>query len=123
MKIVHWEYNSELDESENTGEPKLAIGATRNIHDNRPTGVYFRWTYFLQNNATTYLHCVAEDSYKINDLKDFSLLDLKMLLYNSFENFKAIFLERLDIIDVHVSPPIFEIHDETLQSFLNELQN
>ena len=122
MKIIHWEYNPEFDQLQNIGQPKLAAGVTRNRETNNPTGVYFRWTYILQNDTNIYLHCVAEDSYKINDFQDFSMFDLKLLLSKSFENFKVVFLERLDIIGVQVSAPTFQINDSMLQPLLQELK-
>gem|GEM_PF-5958076 len=123
MKIIHWEYNEDLAKNENEGTPKLTAGAMRNRDTNKPTGVYFRWTYLLANDNDVYLHCVGEDSYKINSISELTLEDIKLILYKSFDNFRNVFCERLDIIDLEVPAPVFKIDNELLQPLLNEIRS
>jgi hypothetical protein len=123
MKIIHWEYNEDLAENENEGTPKLVAGAVRNRDTNKPTGVYFRWTYLLANNSDVYLHCVGEDSYKIANISEFTLEDIKLILCQSFDNFRNVFCKRLDIIGLEVPAPVFKIDDELLAPLLNEIKS
>lgn len=123
MKIIHWEYNEDQFALGGTGTPKVAAGCMRNIETNVPTGIWFRWTYLLQNGNNVSIHCVGQDSYKINDIPSYSKDELGLLMCKSFENFKEVFFERLELLDIKVDSPSFEITDELLMPLFQELKN
>ena len=122
MKIIHWEYNNELIGLENKSEPTIKIGLLRNIDTDKPTGVYFRWTYLLERGNEIFLHFVSEDSYKIHNIPDFTLADFGLLFYKSGENFKRVFKERMDLIDLSVPIMMTPIPDDSWNKVLEELK-
>src|SRR6266545_4105212 len=100
MKIVHWEYNEDLLGKEDSASPKMLAGLMKNNDTDITSGVWFRWTYLLEKGNDAFLHCVGEDKYKLHDIAGFTLQDLTMLVYKSFENFQRVFKERLDLINI-----------------------
>ena len=121
MKIVHWEYNEDLIGQEDNAKPTLRAGVTRNSDTDKPTGVYFIWTYLLQKGTQVCLHCVCQDSYRTVDTPNVTISELKLLLYNSILNFKEVFLERLDLLNLSVATPEYPIDDNDLKKVLEEL--
>ncbi len=121
MKIIHWEYNENLIGQENNAKPEMRIGLTHDSETDKPTGVYFNWKYLLQKGNQVCLHSVCQDSYRTVDTPNLTLSELKILLYNSIQNFKEIFQERLDLLNLTVATPAYPIDDNELKKVLNAL--
>ena len=47
--------------------------------------------------------------------------EMNLVMLSSFNNFKRIFLDRMDIIGISVLPPVYQIAPEELSVLVNEL--
>ena len=122
MKFVHWEYNPDLVNSIESGKTEMKVGLTFNSKTNRATGIWFSWKYFLENGEQTILNCIGQDSYAIDNLGEISLLLLLLVRDNSFENFKRVFRERMDIIGFDYPEPLFPDAAVQIQGVLDQIR-
>jgi hypothetical protein len=122
MKIVEWEYNEQLIGKDDKATPIRFAGLLRNKETNKPTGVWFQWSYTLKRGTDISLHCSGKDSYTIHDIPGFTIQDLALTIHQSFENFTRVFLDRLDLIDLEVANAVYPIGEEDLVFLLNELK-
>ena len=97
MKVIHWEYDTNLIGQEDSAAPVTRIGATIDSETGKTIGLYFVWKYLLQKGDQVCFNCVCQDSYIIKDMPGLNIIELKTLLYKSFGKFKGALLERLDV--------------------------
>lgn len=101
MEIKEWDFNQKLFGADNNSIVKMHSGITRNSDTNKPTGIYFRWTYWLQKNNTTVIKCVAQDLYRLDD-SDLLIIDnsaVLIMLNKSFRDYIDIVNKRLTILN------------------------
>ena len=86
MEIKVWDFNQEFFETDNNNIVKMAGGLRHNSTTDKPTGVYFRWTYWLQKENTTIIRCVGESAYPISaaDIQLTTVDKLEELPYLTF---------------------------------------
>jgi len=123
MKFIHWEYNPEFYSITDSGKADMTIGAMRNRDTDKPTGFWFKWTYLIESGNNVWLHCVCEDSYTVQDFPNATILDMVYMRNKSFENFKRMFKERMDIIGVAYPPPKYLDDIAGLQKVLTLIQS
>ena len=123
MEIVHWEYNEALLGKDDNHGNKMTAGVMRNSDTDKITGVWFRWTYLIKSGNEVVLHCVGQDKYKVHDIQSFTIQDMTLTYLKSFENFHRVFIERMDLINIEVPLPVYNVQEEHITSLLNELKS
>lgn len=123
MEIKHFDCNKNLVGKEDSATPKWRAGCMKDNDTDKPTGLWFRWTYLLQSGNDVVLHCVGQDTYTIHNIPEFTLELMKLNVLKSFENFTRVFLERMALENLVVLPPRYPVVDEQLQALLTELKS
>lgn len=84
-------------------------------------GVMLKWTYRLKKRGETLLSYVAEDVYRVEDIKMLKELDVRKMIWSSYCKFNDEYQERMSLIDSTLSIP-FVVDPSTSQKVLDDLQ-